>query len=498
VSPGSSAPGTDSGRAAAPVPPGPGAAASAPSAPPPAPLRTPKGMHDVLWPESARWEEVVARFARLVEGAGYGLTLTPVLEHAGVFLRGIGEGSEVVGKEMYVFEDRDGQRMALRPEGTAPIARAFVQHHPVPPWKVWYLAPSFRHENPQQGRYRQHLQVGVEALGPEDADLDVEVVSLAHDFFAGLGLREVTLNLHSMGDGTCKPGYIAALGAFLAARADRLCEPHRARHLENPLRVLDCKTEQCRAATEDAPRFLDHLCDPCAAHFARVRAGLETLGVAYRIDHRLVRGFDYYTRTTFEFAADALEAAQNGVGGGGRYDGLVELLGGDPTPGIGFGIGVERVLLACDAEGVLTTAAVRRGRPLHAYVIDITGGAEAVALTAELRRAGLRADRAFGGRSMKSQAKSADRSGALVALVVGEQELAEGTVGLRPLRTEEEQRTVPRSSVVDEVKSFVANAAFAEFPEPGSGGEDADTDRHLHPRLHRPEPPTLDDNREAP
>jgi histidyl-tRNA synthetase len=454
----------------------PGSAAPAPPAAPTTPPRTPKGMHDVLWPESARWEGTVARFAQLVESAGYGLTVTPILEHAGVFLRGIGEGSEVVGKEMYVFEDRDGQMMALRPEGTAPIARAFVQHHPVPPWKAWYVAPSFRHENPQHGRYRQHHQLGVEALGPEDPDLDVEVVSLAHDFFVGLGLRDVTLKLHSMGDGVCKPGYVALLGAFLAERADQLCPAHRARHLENPLRVLDCKTPECRAATEDAPRFLDHLCDPCAAHFARVRAGLEALSVDYTIDHRLVRGFDYYTRTTFEFAADALDAAQNGIGGGGRYDGLVELLGGVPTPGIGFGIGIERVLLACDAEGVFSTDAVVAARPLHAYVIDLAGGESAVVLTAELRRDGLRVDRAFGGRSMKSQIKSADRSGALVALVVGPQEVAEGTVGLRPLRSGDEQRTVPRAAIVDELKSFLANAAFAEGP-------DGDVDRHLHPHL---------------
>ena len=313
------------------------------------------------------------------------------------------------------------------------------------------------------------------------------MVSLAHDFFAGLGLRDVTLKLHSMGDGVCQPGYVALLGAFLAERADQLCPAHRARHLENPLRVLDCKTPECRAATEDAPRFLDHLCDPCAAHFARVRAGLESLGVDFTIDHRLVRGFDYYTRTTFEFAAEALDAAQNGIGGGGRYDGLVELLGGGPTPGIGFGIGIERVLLACDAEGVFSTADVVAARPLHAYVIDTAGGETAVILTAELRRAGLRAERAFGGRSMKSQIKSADRSGALAALVVGDQELAEGTVGLRPLRSNEEQRTVPRAAIVDELKSFLANAAFAE----GSGG---DVDRHLHPHL-RPTTSTEDDTR---
>jgi histidyl-tRNA synthetase len=453
------------------------------------PARTPKGMHDVLWPESARWEEVVARFAAVVGAAGYGLTVTPVLEHAGVFLRGIGEASEVVGKEMYVFEDRDGQMMALRPEGTAPIARAFVQHHPVPPWKAWYVAPSFRHENPQHGRYRQHHQLGVEALGVGDADLDVEVVSLAHDFFAGLGLRRVTLKLHSMGDGVCKPGYVTLLGEFLAERVDQLCVAHQARHLENPLRVLDCKTPECRAVTEAAPHFLDQLCDPCAEHFARVRNGLDTLGVPYDIDHRLVRGFDYYTRTTFEFAADALEAAQNGVGGGGRYDGLVELLGGPATPGIGFGIGIERVLLACDAEGedALTTERVLARRPLQAYVIDTAGGEVAVELTAQLRRAGLRADRAFEGRSMKSQIKSADRSGALVALVVGPQEVAEGTVGLRPLRSEDEQRTIPRADVVNELKSYLANAAFAE-------GDDEDVDRHRHPHLRLPDPPMLDDN----
>jgi histidyl-tRNA synthetase len=302
-----------------------------------------------------------------------------------------------------------------------------------------------------------------------------------------------------MGDGVCKPGYVALLGAFLAERADRLCPPHRERHLENPLRVLDCKTAECRATTEDAPHFLDHLCDPCRSHFARVRAGLDALGVGYQIDHRLVRGFDYYTRTTFEFAADALDAAQNGVGGGGRYDGLVELLGGDPTPGIGFGIGVERVLLACDAESVFSTEAAVAAAPLHAYVIDTAGGGEAVTLTAELRRAGLRADRAFDGRSMKSQIKSADRSGALLALVVGRQEQAEGTVGLRPLRSDEEQRTVPRASVVDEVKSFVANAAFAEPAESSTGEDlDTDTDRHRYPHLHPPEPPMIDDNKEAP
>ncbi len=392
--------------------------------------RTPKGMHDVLWPESARWEQVVARFATLVENAGYGLALTPLIEHIAVFHRGVGEESELVGKEMYTFADRDGQVMALRPEGTAPIVRAFVQHHPVPPWKAWYAAPTFRHENPQHGRYRQHYQLGIEGLGPSDPGLDVEVISLAHDFFVALGLRDVALKLNSMGDDECRPGYLALLREYLDAHKDELCDAHAVRYPENPLRVLDCKTPECRAATVHAPHFVDHLCGPCTEHLASVRSGLDELDVPFSIDHRLVRGFDYYTRTTFEFAAGAIDAAQNAIGGGGRYDGLVEMLGGEPTPGIGFGIGVERLLIACDAEGVFATEAPS----LHAYVVDVTGGDEAVVLTAELRRAGLRVDRGFEQRSMKSQLKSADRSGALVALLVGPKELANGTVSLRPLR----------------------------------------------------------------
>jgi histidyl-tRNA synthetase len=421
-------------------------------APADAPARTPKGMHDVLWPESARWERLVTRFATLVEGAGYGLAVTPVLEHVGIFHRGIGEGSDVVGKEMYTFADRDGQIMALRPEGTAPIVRAFVQHHPVPPWKAWYAAPSFRHENPQHGRYRQHFQLGVEALGPSDADLDVEVVTLAFGFITSLGLERVTLKIHSMGDGNCRPGYTELLRRYLAERRSELCLPHQARFDLNPLRVLDCNTPECQDASEGAPRFVDNLCEACTAHFDRVRAGLDALQVPYTIDHRLVRGFDYYTRTTFEFASGAIDAAQNALGGGGRYNGLVEMLGGAPTPGIGFGLGIERILIACDTEGVFATEAP----PLHGYVIDLTGGESAVLLTNELRQAGFRVDRGFDSRTMKSQIKSADRSGALVALVIGDRELEEGTVSLRPLRSEEGQRTVPRADVVSELRALLA------------------------------------------
>jgi histidyl-tRNA synthetase len=410
--------------------------------------RAPSGTHDVLWPESTRWEALLAVFAAQVERAGYGLAHTPIFEDVRVFRRGIGEGSDVVGKEMYEFEDRGGRKLALRPEGTAPMVRAFVQHRPPTPWKAWYATPAFRYERPQAGRYRQHHQLGVEALGPADPDLDVEVISLADATFRSVGLSNFELKLNSMGDGACRPAYLKVLGAFLAEHQQALCDEHAEKWEANPLRVLDCKRPACRAVTAEAPRLIDYLCDECGAHFTRVRAGLDVLGVSFVLDHRLVRGFDYYTRTTFEFASGALESAQNGIGGGGRYDGLVEMLGGPPTPGIGFGIGIERLLLACDAEGVFPVDPPT----LDAFVVDVVGGEVARDLTATLRRAGLRADRAFDGRSMKSQLKSADKSGARVALIVGPDEVAAGTVSLRPLRAAGDQRSVPLSAVVEAVR----------------------------------------------
>ena len=291
----------------------------------------------------------------------------------------------------------------------------------------------------------------MEALGPSDPDLDVEVIGLADGFFRGLGLSEFTLRINSMGDDVCRPAYLALLTGYLSDRRDQLCDEHRDRLEANPLRALDCKRDACRAATDGAPGFADHLCEPCAAHFARVREGLAARGVPSVLDHRLVRGFDYYTRTTFEFASDALESAQNGIGGGGRYDGLVEMLGGPPTPGIGFGMGIERILLACDAEGVFGVDPP----PLDAFVVDTAGGAHARDLTADLRAAGLSADRAYDDRSMKAQFKAADRSGARWVLIVGPDEAASGTVSLRPLRGGGDQRSVPVAEVVEAVRSAV-------------------------------------------
>lgn len=409
-------------------------------------FRAPSGTHDVLPPESGRWERLVGRFALAVGRAGYGLVIGPAFEDVAVFSR-VGEGTDVVRKEMYDFPDKGGNHLALRPEGTAPVVRAWVQHRPPLPWKAWYAAPNFRYERAQAGRYRQHHQLGVEALGSDDPDLDVEVVALAATFLADLGLRRVELLLNSLGDRACRPAYLDTLRNFLARRRERLCDEHRGRALEAPLRVLDCKRDACRGATADAPRMIDHLCRACAVHFGRVREGLEALAVGYRIEPRLVRGLDYYTRTTFELAATALETAQNAVGGGGRYDGLAEALGGPPTPGIGFGLGVERLLLGCDAEGVFPAPEAS----VDVFVVDAAGGADALLLTFELRAAGFVCDRAFDDRSMKAQFRAADRSGARLALVVGEQERAAGTVTVRDLEGGD-QHNVDRADVVAYVR----------------------------------------------
>ena len=418
-----------------------------------APYRAPKGTHDVLPPDSARWEAFLACFAGLADRAGYGLIQTPMFEELGVFSR-VGEGTDVVRKEMYDFEDKGGRHLALRPEGTASVVRAYVQHRPsASPWKVWYAAPSFRYERAQANRYRQHHQVGVEAIGSPDPDLDVEVIVLLADFYRELGLRQVDLALNSIGTPADRSAYVDRLRAFLETRIGDLAPDDREKVAIHPMRVLDSKRDESRAVVADAPLLLDSLSDEAAAHFARVQAGLTAAGVAFHLDPRLVRGLDYYTHTAFEFQSSALGGAQNTIGGGGRFDGLVESLGGPPTPGIGFGSGIERVLATCDAEGVFDHV----GRPLDAYVVDVTGGAAARDLTLELRRGGLAADRAFeaelgAGRSMKSQMKSADRSGARFVLIVGADEAAAGTVTVRDLGSGD-QRQIPRDDIVAHLRT---------------------------------------------
>ncbi len=413
----------------------------------------------MLPPASARWETLLAVFAGVAGSAGYGLLITPTFEDLAVFQR-VGASTDVVRKEMYDFEDKGGRRIALRPEITASVVRAYIEHRPTSPWKIWYAGSNFRFERPQAGRYREFHQVGIEAFGTADADLDVEVVALGREYYAALGLRRVELLLNSLGDAACRPAYRKLLLDYLVERRDELCDEHRERLEDNPLRALDCKRPECREATAGAPRQLDHLCDDCRAHFGRARAGLDALGIPYRIDTSLVRGLDYYTRTTFEYTGLALAGAQNALGGGGRYDGLVEEMGGPPTPGIGFALGLERILLALDAEDV---GAATSGS-LDAYVVDFAGGEAARDLTTALRRAGLRADRSFDGRSAKSQFKAADRSGAALALVVGPDEAAAATVAIKDLRHPADQVTVGRDVVVAEVRRRVLSSSPGETP----------------------------------
>lgn len=413
----------------------------------PEPLKAPVGTRDVLPPESARWEALIARFATGCAAAGYGLIQSPMFEDLAVYQR-VGESTDVVRKEMYVFQDRGDRQLALRPEGTAGVVRAFIQHHPPTPWKVWYAAPNFRYERPQAGRYRQHHQLGIEVLGTEDPDLDVEVISIAHDLYRGIGLTKFTLLLNSLGDDECRPAYNTALTDHLLARRDELCDEHRERATENPMRVLDCKKKACRDATKGAPRITDHLCEACKTAFERVQEGLSALDIDFTIEPRLARGLDYYTRTTFEFVHDGIEASQSTIGGGGRYDKLAGELGGSSTPGIGFGSGIERILLGADAEGVFP----QRDARVEVFVVDVAGGAHARDITAELRRAGIRADRAFDNRSMKSQMKQADKANAAFVVIVGEDEVAAGEVTIRDLTTHE-QRRVPRGALVQELSS---------------------------------------------
>jgi histidyl-tRNA synthetase len=407
-------------------------------------FRAPIGTRDVLPPESDRWQALIATFAERASRFGFDLVVTPIFEHVEVFQR-VGESTDVVRKEMYEFEDKGGRRLALRPEGTASVVRAFVQHRPPVPWKVWYLAPHFRYERPQKGRYRQHWQVGVEVLGVDDPDVDVEVIALADGFYRALGLTRFRLVLNSMGDPESRSLYVEKLRDHLVAHAHRLGDDFRERVEQNPLRVLDSKREDWQDVIEHAPQTTEHLSDASRDHFERVQAGLDQLGIAHELDPRLVRGFDYYTSTTFEFLPDLVDAAQTSIGGGGRYDQLAEQLGGNPTAGIGFGMGIERVLIACDAEGVF---AEQRPR-VDAFVVnglDPGNEFDVTCVVAVLRENGLRVERAYGDRSVKAQWRAADKSGAVYGVMLGRNEAERDAVAVKDLRSGE-QVEVPREAL---------------------------------------------------
>ena len=408
---------------------------------------TSPGTRDILAPDAARWRQFQEEFASVVQNAGYQLIIPPMFEDLGVFLR-LGEATEVVTKEMYDFEDKGGRRVALRPEQTASVCRAFVEHLPTTPWKVWYSGPNFRYEKPQQGRYRQFDQVGIEVLGVDDPLLDAEVIALAATFFARLGLKDVQLAVNSLGDDGDRDKYSAALLQYFSANLSQLSEESQVTLQKNPLRVLDSKRREDQALINGAPKIRDYLSADAANHFDSVLRALDALGVKYAIDDRLVRGLDYYRRTTFEFVSTALKAAHTAIGGGGRYDGLIEQLGGPPTPGIGFALGLDRTLLACDAENVF--AAPRTN--VSVFVVDTTGGMHAAEVCNLLRNNAISADRAFDNRSMKAQMKAADRSGATIALIIGTDEVAAGHIIVRPMNSGQ-QYAIAQDQVVAAIRS---------------------------------------------
>ncbi len=401
-------------------------------------------------PVTDRMRSLVEIFADEATKAGFEHVTPPMFEDVGVFVR-LGEATDVVTKELYSFEDKGGRTIALRPEQTASLCRVFVEHRPDTPWKAWYSGANFRYEASQKGRYRQFDQVGAEVIGSNDADLDTELIALAWRFYERIGLTNLRLLLNSLGDPADRVAYTAALLEYFKEHETDLTEQSRVTLAKNPLRVMDSKREPDRAVIAGAPKLADFLSDDATSAFERVKEGLVALGISFQVEPRLVRGLDYYNRTTFEFVADSLDAAQNAVGGGGRYDGLVANLGGPDEPGSGFALGVDRTLLACDAEGVFGAPATGP----QVWVVAATGGVEGLAIVDQLRRAGLRSDRVESSRSMKAQMKKANKSGAEVAVIVGEDELARREVAIKPLRGQGDQHNVPAAQLVTAVQEYL-------------------------------------------
>ena len=415
-------------------------------------VQAPKGVPEYFPPRSSAFLTVREALAFPAQHAGYGYIELPVFEDTALFVRGVGESTDVVSKEMYTFTDRGDRSLSLRPEGTAGVIRSIVENRldkGTLPVKLWYAGPFFRAERPQHGRYRQLQQVGVEAVGGDDPALDAEVIALADEAYRRLGLRQYRLDLTSLGCAQCRPAYREILTNFLAELD--LDEPTRARAALNPLRVLDDKRPEVHDQLGDAPLMVDHLCAECRDHYDSVRDFLRDAGVQWQEAPRLVRGLDYYTRTTFEFTHELL-GAQSGIGGGGRYDGLMESVGGDALSGIGFGLGTDRTLLACEAEGLDVGAGPR----VDVFVVPIGDAARhvSVGLLAELREAGIRADMAYGGRGLKGSMKAADKSGAPRVIIIGEDEVAAQNVQVKDMQ-QGSQQAMTREEVVGELRRSI-------------------------------------------
>jgi histidyl-tRNA synthetase len=402
-------------------------------------FQAPRGTLDGYGARAALRRAVLDAAREVFESAGYGQVVTPTFEDTGVFARTSGEGSDVVRKEMYSYTDRSGRPLTLRPEGTAGVMRAYLEHMTrLPqPVKVWYEAPMFRYNAVQKGRYREHYQFGVEAIGSDDPAIDAEQIGLQRRWYRRVGVDGLQLLVNSIGDGKCRPAYLQLLVTYLDEHAAELCDECRERRDVNPLRTFDCKEKGCQAVMAGAPKITDHLCDECAAHFADVRAHLDARGVEYTVDPGLVRGLDYYTRTAWEWQWTAL-GAQSAISGGGRYDGLAEELGGQRVPGVGFGAGIERLVLTLEETGA-GPAIARPVDVLFAVLAD-EARPRVHALMDEVREAGIACDAAFGGRRLKRALELADRRGVSAVVIVGDDEWAAGEASVRDMTTGDQRR----------------------------------------------------------
>lgn len=417
-------------------------------------IQAPRGTKDVLPQDSYRWQVVEAKMRKAAALAGYREVRTPVFEHTELFARGVGDTTDIVQKEMYTFKDKGDRSLTLKPEGTAGAVRAFLESNlyaEALPCKMYYVnSPIFRYEAPQSGRLREHHQFGLECFGAQDATTDAELILLAYRLVSSLGVKNLAVKINSIGCPNCRPKYHARLKEFLAGRIDELCPTCRTRFERNPLRVLDCKEKHCQELVQNAPSILDLLCDDCADHFAQLQECLQAAGIPYVVDSRIVRGLDYYTKTVFELITQTPEGNLT-VCGGGRYDNLVEELGGPSIPAAGFGMGIERLLMLLDSEGVQLPCP----DTLDVFVTYM-GQAKLAAfrLVEELRAAGIKADMDHCGRSLKAQFKFANKTGAPLTATLGEEELAQGVVKLRDMNTRQE-RIAPMAEVADAIHEML-------------------------------------------
>ncbi|MEG2528938.1 MAG: histidine--tRNA ligase [Anaerovoracaceae bacterium] len=410
----------------------------------------PKGTKDILPAQVYKWHYVESKFAEICDRFGFKEIRTPVFEHTELFTRGVGDTTDIVQKEMYTFHDHGNRSITLKPEGTSPAVRAFVEHKQyaeVQPTKYFYDIPCFRYEKPQSGRQRQFHQFGIEVFGTSNMIADAEVICLGNDFLKEMGITEIELRINSVGCPNCRKQHREALRKFLEPKYDELCPTCKDRYDRNPMRILDCKSEICQELVKGAPMMLDYLCDDCKDAFEDLKTNLESMGIDYVIDPGIVRGLDYYTKTAFEFVTTKI-GAQGTVCGGGRYDNLIEELGGPPIPGVGFGLGIERLIMLMEANGVV----IPEPEPVSAFITFMGENAKrfGLKLLRDLRLKGVKAEMDTLARNIKGQFKYADRLNTKYTVVIGENELAEGVVSIKEMATSE-QRQVKIEDLLEEL-----------------------------------------------